>query len=154
MNPATRTRPIEVLEKVTKENPTRFETFELLGELYQQKGDIDRALQNYKHSILIDSSAPSNHIHVADLQIQLKRFDEAVETAKAAREKFPESPEALYLHAYALSQAKRHTEALAIFAEALADFEAGHEEFLTAQFYFQYGAAAEQAGILDKAARC
>lgn len=40
---------------------------------------------------------------------------------------------------------------MTVFAEALAEAQNSHEEMLTAQFYFQYGAAAEQAGLLDKA---
>jgi hypothetical protein len=47
-----------------------------------------------------------------------------------------------------LSQAKRHTEAMTVFAEAtVPEAEQSQEEILNGNFYFQYGAAAEQAGI-------
>ena len=41
---------------------------------------------------------------------------------------------------------------MTVFAEALAEAQQSHEELLTAEFYFQYGAAAEQAGRIEKAA--
>ncbi len=143
---------IALLEEITKSNPLRFATFELLGELYQQKGEIDKALANYQHSVLLDASEPNNHMRVAQLQMQLKRYSEAVETAQAARARFPDHPQAIYLLALTLSQAKKHPEAMTAFAEAQLEFEANYEELLSASFYFSYGAAAEQAGLIDMAA--
>ncbi len=143
---------IGVLEEMVKENPQRFDTYELLGELYEQKGDVDRAVQNYEHSLLLDSSEPVNHLRLADVLRQAKRYDKAVELLQKAREKFPDRPFITYGLALALSQARRHDEALAAFAQAQADAESRNEELLNASFYFSYGAAAEQAGKLDKAA--
>lgn len=142
---------IALLEEITKSNPLRYATFELLGELYQQKGDMDKALENYQHSVLLDASEPSNHMRIAQLQMQLKRFDDAVETAKAARARFPNHPQAIYLLAVTLSQAKKYPEAMTAFAEAQLEFEENYDELLTPAFYLSYGAAAEQAGLIDKA---
>jgi len=147
-----RDEAIKILEQVTKENPLSFEQYEFLGQLYEQKGDYDKALENYKHSTLLDSSKPDNHIRLAEMQMRLKHYDDAVDTAKTARARFPDDPQTHYLLAIALSQAKRHTEAMTAFAEAKSEYETdGHEELLNAAFYFAYGAAAEQAGLLDKA---
>jgi tetratricopeptide (TPR) repeat protein len=143
---------IKLLEAITKEDPLRFATFELLGELYEQKGDVDRALASYQHSLLLDASEPLNHLRVAELQVRMKRYDEAVETAKVTRAKFPDNPQAIYMLPIILSQAKKHTDAMTAFAAAQAEFEAEHEELLNASFYFAYGAAAEQAGLTEKAA--
>jgi tetratricopeptide (TPR) repeat protein len=38
------------------------------------------------------------------------------------------------------------------FAEAMAEAENNHDDLLNYEFYFQYGAAAEQAGLTEKAA--
>jgi len=146
-----RDEAIKLLEEITKDSPLSFATFSLLGELYEQKGDVDKALANYQHSLLLDASEPNNHLRVAELQMRLKRFKEAVETARVARAKFPDEPRTLYLLAIVLSQAKEHTEAMTAFATAEADFKQGHEELLNASFYFSYGAAAEQAGLTEKA---
>jgi tetratricopeptide (TPR) repeat protein len=161
-----RDEAIGVLEKLTRDNALRFESYELLAKLYEERSDeerksgetakadasLQRALDNYQHSLLLDASEPRNHLRLADLMMRMKQFDKAVETMQAAKVKFPDVPYIKYSLAIAQSQAKRHYEALATFAEAQADAENSQEEMLNADFYFSYGAAAEQAGLTDKAA--
>ena len=124
----------------------------MLGELYEQKDNLDKALENYEHSLLLDASQPRNHLRVARLLLQAKRYDRAVEIMQAARKKFTDDPEITFQLGVALSMAKRHPEAMAAFADAQAEAEVGREEALTAEFYLIYGEAAEQAGLYDKAA--
>ena len=147
-----REQAIGYLEDIIKDSPLRFETYELLGELYEQKGDLDKALTNYEHSLLLDASDAKNHLRLADLLIRAKRYDRAVEIMQAARKRFPDAPYVTYSLAIALSQAKRHPEAMAAFSDAQAQAEVSREEMLTAGFFFSYGAAAEQAQLFDKAA--
>ncbi len=147
-----RDEAIAVFEQIAKDSPERFETYEVLGELYEQKGDLDKALEYYQHSLALDASEPRNHLRLADLLRQAKRHDQAVEMLKKARQKFPDLPFITYGLALSLSQAQRHEEALKAFAEAQADAENRNEEMLNAGFYFTYGAAAEQAGQFEKAA--
>ena len=143
---------IEVLEKMAKDNPLRFVTFEFLGELYQRKGDYEKAQHNLEHSLLLDASEPENYLRLSLILIQAKKAEKAVEIMQRAREKFPDVPLVSVNLAMALSAAKRHTEAMTVFAEAMAAAESSHEELLNYAFYFQYGAAAEQAGLTEKAA--
>jgi tetratricopeptide (TPR) repeat protein len=147
-----RDEAIEVLEALVKQNPQRFDTYELLGELYEQNGDIDKAVERYEHSLPLDTSEPRNHLRLADMLRQAKKYDKAIEMLQRARTKFPDLPFITYGLALAYTQAKRFEEALASFAEAKTDAEKRNEELLNAGFYFNYGAAAEQAGKLDKAA--
>lgn len=145
-----RDEAIVLLEEITNENPMRFETFELLGELYEQKGDTDKSIANYEHSLLLDASEPRNYLRLAEMLLKAKRYERAVQTMRTARAHFSDRPEITFSLALTLSQAKKHTEAMTAFAEALAEAQNSHEEMLTASFYFQYGAAAEQAGLLQK----
>ena len=147
-----RDEAIRHLEEIVKESPLRFETYELLGELYEAKGEMDKALAHYEHSLLLDASEPKNHLRLAEMLLRADRHDRAVEIMQAARKKFPDVPYITYSLAIALSQAKRHPEALAAFSDAQAQAETGREDMLNAQFYFSYGAAAEQAQLFDKAA--
>jgi tetratricopeptide (TPR) repeat protein len=147
-----RDEQIKMLEQIIAESPQRFETYELLGELYEKKGDPAKALTHYEHSLLLDGSRPDNYLRVADMYLKHKDAARAVDVMRQARAKFPDVPEITFSLAVTLSQAKRHTDAMTAFAEALADAENSHEEMLTAGFYFRYGAAAEQAGLYDKAA--
>jgi tetratricopeptide (TPR) repeat protein len=147
-----RDEAIRYLEDIVKNNKLRFETYELLGELYEQKDDIDKALSNYEHSLLLDASQPRNHLHLAELLLKARRYDRAVEIMQIARKKFPDVPSITFSLGIALSQAKRHPEAMAAFADAQAEAEVSREELLNAQFFLIYGEAAEQAGLYDKAA--
>jgi tetratricopeptide (TPR) repeat protein len=146
-----RDQAIAVLEQITKENPTRVETFEFLGELYQQAGEVDKAITNYEHTLSLDGSQPQSYLRLVQMLLHAKKYDKAVETMRTARTKFPDVPQMIPGLAMTLSHAKRHTEAMTAFAEAKAGAEQNHEE-LNADFYFQYGAAAEQAGLPEKAA--
>lgn len=147
-----RDQAIELLESVVRETPMRFETYELLGELYLKKGNLEKAMRNFEQTLLIDSSRPENYLRLAELYLQLKQIDKAVEIMRTARGKFPDVPQIIFTLAVTLSQAKKHTEAMTAFAEAQAEAEQNNQEMLTGSFYLQYGAAAEQAGLLDKAA--
>ncbi len=140
------------LEAIIKDSPLRFETYELLGELYEQQGDLEKALANYEHSLLLDASEPKNHLRIADLLVRAKRYERAVEIMQAARKKFPDLPYITYSLAISLSQAKRHPEAMTAFADAQTEASLSREAMLDAGFYFTYGAAAEQAQLFDKAA--
>jgi tetratricopeptide (TPR) repeat protein len=157
---------VELLEKLARENPMRFENFELLGKLYEERRDaarkagdsagaaaaLQRAMDHYQHGLQLDSSDPQNHVRLAMVMLELEQWDRAVEAMRAAVVKFPDLPSLKYSLGRVLSQAKRHTEALAVFAEARADAQLRNEEMLDADFYFYYGGAAEQAGLTEKAA--
>lgn len=146
-----RDEAIAMLEKLIKENPLRYETYELLGELYEEKGDSDRALNNYRQTLLLDPTQPLNFLHVAELFMRTKKSAQAVEIMQEARQKFPQSPQITYSLAIALMQARHNQEAVATFEEAVQEAGEAGPDLLNAQFYFNYGAAAEQAGLIDKA---
>ncbi len=142
---------IAMLEQTLVESPMRYETYELLGELYEKKGEVEKALGNYEKSLLLDGSRPENYLRVADMYLRQRKIDKAVEAMKGAHARFPNVPQITFSLAITLSQAKKHTESMTAFAEAQADAELSNQEMLDASFYFQYGAAAEQAGLMEKA---
>ena len=161
-----RDEAIRQLEDIVKESPLRFETYELLGELYLQKagintpdGDVkdadpnlEKALTNFEHSLMLDGGDPAGHERLGLLLLRTKHYDRAIDVLQAARKKHAERPALSYILGMALSMAKRHNEALAAFSDAQALAETSREDLLNAEFYFSYGAAAEQAGLFDKAA--
>ncbi len=147
-----RDEAIGVLEKIAKDNPQRFATFELLGELYEQKGEMEKAMHNYEVGLLLDNREYQSYLRLGLLLLQTKNSEKAVDILQKARVKFPDVPQVTVTLAMALSAAKQHTAAMTTFAEATAQAESSHEELLNYSFYFQYGAAAEQAGLREKAA--
>ncbi len=146
-----RDEAIKQLEAIVKESPLRFETYELLGELYLQKDDLEHALASFEHSLLLEGGDPASHERLGVLLLRTKRYDRAIDILQAARKKHTDRPVLSYMLGIALSQAKRHNEALAAFSDAQALAEANREDLLNAEFYFSYGAAAEQGGLIEKA---
>jgi tetratricopeptide (TPR) repeat protein len=146
-----RDQAIRSLEEMLKTNPLKFEIYEFLARLYEEAGNKARALANYEQALLLAPNQPENYLHTAGVELELKQYDRAISTLEEARHRFP-IPQITYSLAIALSTAKRYAEALPIFEAALQDAESSEEELLDGSFYFNYGATAEQAGLVEKAA--
>lgn len=144
---------LDLLEEVIRVHPTAVPPRELAGELYLQQGQVVAALAHFRLALDLDATKMEDHVRLIQLQLRLKRGDEAVETALKARAQFPEAPGLTMLLAVALGEAKRHQESIQAFEAAEKEFSNGRTEALDASFYLTYGAAAERAGMLEQAAR-
>jgi tetratricopeptide (TPR) repeat protein len=147
-----REKAIDVLEQMLKINPLRAETYEFLGQIYEQQGAMEKALEAYQQTLLLAPSQPLNYLRIADMQLNVRRPEKAVETLREARKRFPDIPQVTYSLAFALSQSGDHAGAMTTFEEALKEAEVLQSEMLNGNFFFNYGAAAEQAGLNEKAA--
>jgi tetratricopeptide (TPR) repeat protein len=162
-----RDKAIQMLEQIIKEHPEKYQPYDLLAGLLddtaralerdkksdQAKAAFAKAAANYEQSLIVNPGRPSPYLHLAELLLgPLKEQDKAVKVLTEARQRFRQTPEILYYLAIALREAKHSQEAVATFEEALHEAEAGGAEIANARFYFDYGAAAEQAGLYDKAA--
>jgi tetratricopeptide (TPR) repeat protein len=161
-----RDKAIEMLEEIIKQHPEKYQAYDLLGGLLDDAG---RALQranktaeakalfakaaaDYEQSVLINPSRPNNYLHLAELLLgPLKENERAMKTLTEARQRFPDVPEIIYYLAIAQREAKHPEQAVATFEEALHEAELQDSEMANARFYFDYGAAAEAAGLYDKA---
>jgi len=158
---------IATLQELIKSNPEKSEAYELLAGVFEDEGraferekqpekaksDFAKAAQNYQQSLLINPSRATNYLHLAELLLgRLKDSAHAVEILQDARRHFPNAPEMTYYLAIALRESKQPQAAVTTFEEALHEAELSASEIVTARFYFDYGATAEQAGLYDKAA--
>jgi len=142
---------ITSLKQVIKENPLRYESYELLGGIYEDEGDLANALADYRQLLLMNPALPMNYLRVADMYLKLKNTAKAIEVLKEARAKFPELPQVTFSLAIALTQGKQYQEALTAFSECLHDAKVGQPDMLNSAFYLAYGAAADEAGNLEQA---
>ena len=162
-----RDKAVEMLQQIIKEHPENYQPYDLLGGLLddiarslerekkmdQAKAAFAKAAANYEQSVIINPGRPSPYLHLAELLLgPLKEQEHAVKVLTEARERFRQTPEIVYYLAIALREAKHSQEAVATFEEALHEAEIEATEIANARFYFDYGAAAEQAGLYDKAA--
>ena len=162
-----REKAVEMLEAIIKEHPEKYQPYDLLAGLLddaaralerekksdQAKAMFAKAAANYEQSLIINSGRASPYLHLAELLLgPLKQNERAVKVLSEARQHFPQTPEIVYYLGIAQREAKHFQEAVATFEEALHEAEAEGTEIANARFYFDYGAAAEQAGLHDKAA--
>ena len=162
-----RGKAIEMLQEIIQKHPEKYQAYDLLAQLLDEgaralaranqsapaKAEFAKAAANYEQSLLINPGRANTHLRLAELLIgPLKESERAVKILTEARERFHNIPEFTYYLGIALREAKHPQAAVATFEEALNEALNENEGMLTARFYFEYGAAADQAGLYDKAA--
>ena len=162
-----RDKAVVMLEQIIKQHPEKYQPYDLLGGLLddtaralerekksaEAKATFAKAAANYEQSLVVNPGRPSPYLHLAELLLgPLKENDRAVKVLNEARHHFPQMPEIAYYLAIAQREAKHSQEAVATFEEALHEAQLQGAEITNARFFFDYGAAAEQAGLYDKAA--
>jgi tetratricopeptide (TPR) repeat protein len=162
-----RGKAIEMLQEIIQLHPEKYQPYELLGRVLEEdakalaqadkkeeaKAEYSKAAASFEQSLLINPAQPDNYVHLGELLLtRLRENDRAVREMQEARRHFPNTPQITYLLAVALREAKHSQEAVTTFEEALHESEAGGQEMVNDRFFFEYGAAAERAGLYDKAA--
>ena len=162
-----RDKAIQMLQEIIEKQPTKYQPYDLLAQLFdegaraleranqseQAKPLFAKAAANYEQSLLINPGRANTYLRLAELLIvPLKDSARAVNVLSEARQRFPGFPEFTYFLAIALRESKQPQKAVITFEEALNEAQISNDEVLNARFYFDYGAAADQAGLYDKAA--
>jgi tetratricopeptide (TPR) repeat protein len=163
-----RDKAVEMLEQIIKEHPEKYQPYDLLAQVLDEearslqrankteeaKAKFAKVAVNYEQSLLINPNHAGTYVRLAELLLgPLRDADRAVKLLADARRRFPGAPEIVYYLAIAQREAKQSQQAVATFEEALHEAQLEEDDdFVNAKFYFNYGAAAEQAGLYDKAA--
>ncbi len=162
-----RGKAIEMLQEMIQQHPEKFQPYELLGNVLEEdakalvrakkfdeaKAEYAKAAASYEQSLLINSAQPDQYLHLGEILLfSLRDNERAVRILQEARNRFPGVPQMTYLLAVALREAGRAQESVPMFEEALHESQAQGQEITNERFYFEYGAAAERAGLRDKAA--
>ena len=163
-----REKAVEMLEQIIKEHSEKYQSYDLLAQVLddearslqranrieEAKAKFAKVAANYEQSLLINPNHPSTYLHLAELLLgPLRDADRAVKLLTEARRRFPGAPEIVYYLAIAQREAKQSQQAVATFEEALHEAQLDEDDdVINSKFYFNYGAAAEQAGLYEKAA--
>src|SRR5437667_850178 len=163
-----RDKAVEMLEQIIKEHPEKYQPYDLLAQVLDEearslqrakrideaKAKFAKVAANYEQSLLINPNHASTYLHLAALLVgPLKDPSRGVQLLADARHRFPGAPEIVYYLAIAQREAKQSQQAVATFEEALHEAQLDQDDdVVNAKFYFNYGAAAEQAGLYEKAA--
>ncbi|MEP6808658.1 MAG: tetratricopeptide repeat protein [Chthoniobacterales bacterium] len=162
-----RTKAIDLLHQIIKTSPQKYQPYELLAQLQDDEGrallranqsdearaEFSKAAANYEQSVLINPSRGRTYLRLAEILIgPLREGARAEKLLVEGRQRFPHVPEFTYFLALAQREAKHASQAVVTFEEALNEAQENASELLNARFYFDYGVAADQAGLYDKAA--
>jgi len=162
-----RARAVETLETIIQEHPEKYQPYELLAQLHDDEArallrdnqtdpanaEFKKAAQNYEQSLLINPNHAATYLRLAELLLApLKQSERAVSILTEGRRRYPDAPEFAYYLAIALRESKKAKEAVVMFEEALNEAQNAQADFLKPRFYVEYGAAAEEASLYDKAA--
>jgi tetratricopeptide (TPR) repeat protein len=163
-----RDKAVEMLEQIIKQHPEKYQPYDLLAQVLDEearslqranrieeaKAKFARVAVNYEQSLLINPNHAGTYVRLAELLLgALGEPERAVRLLGDARRRFPGAPEIVYYLAIAQREAKQSQQAVATFEEALHEAQLEEDDdFVNAKFYFNYGAAAEQAGLYNKAA--
>ncbi|MBA3543146.1 MAG: tetratricopeptide repeat protein [Chthoniobacterales bacterium] len=162
-----RGKAIAMLQEIIQQHPEKYQPYELLGRVLEEdakalleekkvdeaRAEYAKAAAAYEQSLLINAAQPDNYVHLAELLLfNLRDNERAVKVLREARRHFPTAPQITYLLAVALREAKYAQESVATFEEAVHEAETQGQDITDGRFYFEYGAAAEKAGLLEKAA--
>ena len=162
-----RGKAIEMLQEIIKQTPEKYQSYDLLAQLLDEDGRVQqrakqfeaakttfaKAAANYEQSLLINPTRGGTTLRLAELLIGPLRESARAETILTeARARFPRAPEFTYYLGLAQREAKHAQQAVITFEEALQEAEETSSTMLNARFYFDYAAAAEAAGLYDKAA--
>ncbi len=118
------------------------------------KAEFAKAAANYEQSLLINPGRANTYLRLAELLIgPLEKSERAVKILTRSARAFSQHPRVYLLPGHRPSRSqtsaasRRH-----LLKKALNEALSENEGLLTARFYFEYGAAADQAGLYDKAA--
>ena len=145
-------RAIAKLEELSQRQPDNAKLYYYLGELYEEKGDLEKALFQY---VLAQKAAPEDptpFLKRALLQLEdLQQPEKAAQTLLEGMEKLPDDPRLEEMLAYVYYGQKRYREALPYFRRLHEGVELGQPGPVTPTFYLHYALAAQGAGELDEA---
>lgn len=161
-----RDKAVKMLEEIIGQHPEKYQPYDLLAGLLddsardleranhkdEAKAAFSKAAANYEQSVLINPDRAMPYLRLAEILLgPLKENERAIKVLGEARQRFSDVPEIVYYLGIAQREAKHAAQAVATFEEALHQAEVEGSDLASARFYFDYGAAAEQAGLYDKA---
>lgn len=146
-------RAKEQLERLLKRDPTNVRVCYLLGNLAYEAQEFETAQDYLERALVLRPEFEQVYYDLAGVLLNLDLADEADEVLATARHKFPQSFSLEMLSAMVHMRRGEYVAAIKNFTTAEITALAMDTERLTHYFYFQYGAASEQAGEYEAAER-
>lgn len=99
-------KALDRLERARQIDPGYYETYNMLGMLYQQLGELDDADRSFRKALSLNNNDPSTLNNYGQLLFAMKKYDRAIELfLQAARNPLYETPAIAYYNAGRCAQA-------------------------------------------------
>jgi len=135
-----------VLDEIISADPLNLQAYDAAAQLALEAEEYAQAAGYMRQALIIAPENIERHIHYIDSTFRTGDSKATLGAIRDARSQFPGSPRLAYFNAIALSSSGESLKALSAFNEAEQLALQGLPELLTSRFYFDFGAAAEQAG--------
>jgi tetratricopeptide (TPR) repeat protein len=134
------------LKRLLRRDPTNARVCYLLGSLAYEDGDFDVARDYFERVLVLRPEFEQAYYDLSGTLLNLDRVEQANTVVERARLKFPQSFAMEMLSALVHMRLGESAAAVKHFTTAEITAQALDPDRLTQFFYFQYGAANEQAG--------
>lgn len=150
---SNRTRAVEQLKSILKDDPTNVPVYYTLGSLEVEDKKFADAADRFSKVILLKPEFEQAYYDLASVQMDLNKPDEALATLEKARRKFAQNFVLEFLSGMAQMRRKDYTNAMQHLTSAEVIAKATEPKRLTPGFYFQLGAASERKGDIEQASK-
>lgn len=137
---------VSLLEDIVKANPLDLAAYDQLARLYLAAKKFPKALANMRQGMLLAPADPRRHDDVIRLSFGTGDIRCALDAATEAEKTFPAHVEFTLYRAMALSEEMHYEEAIKAFEKTRVQAAGSRPDLLDSDFFFNYGAAADQAG--------
>jgi tetratricopeptide (TPR) repeat protein len=148
---SNRSRAVEQLKSILKDDPTNVPVYYTLGALEVEDKKYADAADRFSKVILLKPEFEQAYYDLASVQLDLNKADNALATLENARRKFTPNFVMEFLSGMAHMRRKDYTNAIQHLTSAEVIAKATDPKRLTPGFYFQLGAASERKGDIEQA---
>ena len=121
---------------------------------YLSQKDLGNAIIHMQRSIDLQEKPDAQEYQaLGQYLIEEKRLDEAITLLRSGQAKYPDSMDIAYLLTFPLRDQEKWKEAVSQYEKLEMLSKEASPQGLSDNFYFQYGAAVERAGDVDRAAQ-
>lgn len=143
---------VPLLEAILADNPQNLPVCDELARIARELGKIEDVLRYQQKAVVLAPHEPERYRDLAQLLVEQNQPSLAILYLEQALERFPRTGVFSYMLGATLTRAGRPVDAMGAFQRAVKEAPHAPDNYLTADFYFEYGMAAEQSGNYQLAA--
>jgi len=143
---------LPALEAALQDDPENVRILKQIAQIHMRDERFAEAIPYLRKSVSISKGSPAEYGALAQMMMETREYEQAVDFLGEASSLHPEVAEFAYYSAVCLSQLNRYEEAVAQFERAVELYGGEGSANLNERFYFSFAAANERMGEIERAA--